>query len=93
MEVDFHLMSTSYKTHSIYVFNPEPNSKLNTIGLYFTNDEANTWTKSEMVGVNEEPTALAVHPTDDSILAVGTKNALYISNNAGNQFDEIAIYR
>ena len=89
-EIDFHLMSASYNTHTVYVFNPEPNSQMNTAGLYYTKDEATTWLKSEMAGLNEAPTALAVHPTNDSVIAVGTKDALYISNDSGNQFEKIA---
>lgn len=89
-EIDFHLMSASYETHTIYVFNPEPNTRLETVGLYYTKDEAETWVKSEMIGINEVPGALAVHPTNDSILAIGTKNGLYVSEDAGNQFVKIA---
>lgn len=89
-EIDFHLMSASYKKHTVYVVNPEPNSRLKTTGLYYTKDDAKTWTKSEMAGIDAELTSLAVHPTDDSIVAVGTTKALYVSTDSGNQFEKIA---
>lgn len=92
-EIDFHLMSASYKTHTIYAVNPEPNSRLTTTGLYYSKDDAKTWNKSEMTGIDAELfelTSLAVHPTDDSIVAVGTTKALYVSNDSGNQFEKIA---
>ncbi|MFS0728409.1 F510_1955 family glycosylhydrolase [Paenibacillus sp. 1P07SE] len=89
-EIDFHLLSASYMSNSIYVFNPEPNVRLETIGLYYTQDEAENWMQSEMNGLTEEPIALAVHPSDDAIVAVGTEEALYVSSDYGNQFEKIA---
>ncbi|MED4599693.1 glycosyl hydrolase [Paenibacillus validus] len=92
-EIDFHLMSASYKTHTIYAVNPEPNSRLTTTGLYYSKDDAKTWNKSEMTGIDvelSELTSLAVHPSDDSIVAVGTTKALYVSKDSGNQFEKIA---
>ncbi|MBJ6362592.1 F510_1955 family glycosylhydrolase [Paenibacillus sp. GCM10012307] len=87
--IDFHLLSASYASHTIYVFNPEPNERLDTVGLYYTQDEAKSWHKSEMKGLTEEPRALAVHPTDDAIVAVGTEKGLYLSTDYGNQFKKI----
>ncbi|NTZ20729.1 glycosyl hydrolase [Paenibacillus sp. JMULE4] len=89
-EVDFHLLNAAYNTHTLYVFNPEPNTRLKTAGLYYTMDETKTWTKSEMNGLTDEPVALAVHPTNDAIVAVGTKKALYLSKDSGNLFEKVA---
>jgi hypothetical protein len=95
-KIDFHTMSASYKTHTIYVMNPKPNEKMDSTGLYYTQDETKTWVKSEMNGLQKESfeshmqwVALAVHPTDDSIVAVGTSSGLYLSKDYGNNFEKI----
>lgn len=89
-EIDFHLLSASYTSHAIYAFNPEPNARLETVGLYYTQDAAENWQQSEMNGLTEEPIAVAVHPSDDAIVAVGTEEALYVSTDYGNRFEKIA---
>ncbi|MFC4765857.1 F510_1955 family glycosylhydrolase [Effusibacillus consociatus] len=88
-ETDFHGMSVSYKTHTIYVLNPAPNSKMNSAGMYYSKDETKTWTRSEMKGVNEELSALAIHPTTDAVVAVGTENGIYVSKDYGQNFAKI----
>ncbi len=88
-ESDFHRMAVGYKTHAIYVINEQQNSKLNSAGLFYSTDEANTWTKSAAAGLNEEPTALSVHPTDEKTIALGTKSGLLLSNDFGNRFEKL----
>lgn len=88
-EVDFHNMDVSEQTHTIFVMNPEPNEKMDSTGLYYSRDEAQTWIKSQMTGLDGEVTALAVHPTQDAMVAVGTRNGLYLSSNYGDQFEKI----
>lgn len=85
---DFHNMAVAYKSHAIYVFNEQPNAKLTSIGLYDSKDDAKTWNKAEMNGFSEEPLAMAVHPTDDKVIAIGTKSGLYLSNDSGNHFEK-----
>lgn len=89
-EIDFHLMNVSYRTHTIYVYNPQPNSALKKVGLYYSKDEAKTWVRAEMEGLSGEPAALAVHPTNDEVVAVGTKDGLYVSLNNGQTFEKIS---
>ncbi|MGM0883214.1 MAG: F510_1955 family glycosylhydrolase [Bacillota bacterium] len=86
-ESDFHRMAVGYKTHAIYVINEQQSSKLNSSGLFYSTDDAKNWTKSAAAGLNEEPTALAVHPTDEKTIAIGTKSGLLISNDFGNRFE------
>jgi hypothetical protein len=95
-KIDFHTMSASYKTHTIYVMNPKPNEKMDSTGLYYSQDETKTWIKSEMNGLEKESfeshmqwVALAVHPTDDSVVAVGTSSGLYLSRDYGNNFEKV----
>ncbi|MFC4767007.1 F510_1955 family glycosylhydrolase [Effusibacillus consociatus] len=88
-ETDFHGMTASYKSHTIYAFTPAPNSKMKSKGLYYTKDETKTWTKSEMKGINEDLSALAVHPTKDSVVALGTDSGVYLSKDYGQNFEKI----
>ncbi|MED4779403.1 F510_1955 family glycosylhydrolase [Brevibacillus choshinensis] len=88
-ETDFHNMAVGYTSHVIYAINPEPNSKMSSAGLYFSKDDGSSWTKSDMNGITEEPTAMAVHPTEPSILAIGTPTAVYLSNDYGNVFEKV----
>lgn len=86
---DFHGMSVSYNTHTVYVLNPEPNSKMDATGLYYTQDDAKTWVKSKMEGLNEEPIVLTVHPSNDAIVAIGTPTGGYLSADYGDTFEKV----
>jgi hypothetical protein len=88
-ESDFHGMAVGYKTHTIYVFNSFPNSKMDTPGMYYTKDETKTWVKSELNGFNERPTSMAVHPTEEGIVAVGTETGVYLSRDYGQNFEKV----
>jgi hypothetical protein len=88
-ETDFHIMAVGYNSHVIYVINPQPNSKMDATGLYYSKDEGETWTKTEMKGINEEPTSLAVHPTNESVVAIGIPTGVYLSKDYGNSFEKV----
>jgi hypothetical protein len=92
-EYDFHLMSASYKKHTIYAIDPIRMSGSNTTfssgGLYYTKDEGKTWVKTEMKGVNGESVSLAAHPSNDAVVAVGTSNGIYLSMNYGQSFEAL----
>ncbi|MBP1156473.1 MULTISPECIES: F510_1955 family glycosylhydrolase [unclassified Paenibacillus] len=87
-EMDFHAMAVGYHSHVIYAFNPESNSRMQTPGLYVSKDDAKSWSKSEMSGFEGELTAVAAHPIDPAIVAVGGKSGLYVSRNSGQSFDQ-----
>lgn len=86
---DFHAMTVGFKTHTLYVFNEQPNSKMKVAGLYYTKDDTRTWIKSDMNGFAGEPLTMATHPTDDRVIALGAKDGLYLSNDSGNHFEKI----
>jgi heme exporter protein D len=88
-EMDFHGMAASYNTHTIYVFNTQPNSRMETPGMYYTKDETKTWEISKLQGLNDRPSSLAVHPTNDSTVAMGTQSGVYLSNDYGNNFEKV----
>lgn len=88
-EIDFHGMAVGYYSHAIYVLNPEPNSRMQDTGLYYTLDDTKTWTKSEMKGLEGQAASIAVHQEDDSIIAIGTNQGAFISTDNGNTFENL----
>ncbi|MBM7587396.1 photosystem II stability/assembly factor-like uncharacterized protein [Bacillus pakistanensis] len=88
-EIDFHGMAVGYYSHAIYVFNPEKNSRMSENGLYYSLDEAKTWTKSEMNGLEGQTATLAVHPSKENIVVVSTNNGAYYSKDYGNNFEPL----
>ncbi|WP_298829886.1 F510_1955 family glycosylhydrolase [uncultured Planococcus sp.] len=89
-EVDFHGMAVGYNSHAIYVINPQTNSRMDDIGLYYSTDETETWTKSEMTGLQGPIFSIAVHPTDEATVALGTSEGVFLSNDFGQTFDPVS---
>lgn len=89
-ETDFHLLATGYETNAIYVFNPAPNSRMKSPGLYYTVNDGFVWNRASASGFNGAPTSLAVHPSDPKVVAIGSKDGLYLSTNSGDSFRAIA---
>ncbi|WP_373864537.1 F510_1955 family glycosylhydrolase [Paenibacillus humicus] len=85
-EVDLHGMTAGYRSHSLYVVNPEPNSKMKQSGLFYSKDEGKTWTNSPATGLQGQMTVIAAHPSDASIVAVGTTTGAYLSRDYGQRF-------
>jgi hypothetical protein len=88
-EIDFHGMAVGYKSHAIYVFNPESNSRMDDTGLYYTLDETKTWERSELSGLDGQPSAMAIHPTEQGTLVITTNKGVFISTDFGNQFEKL----
>lgn len=86
-EVDFHTLSLGYETEDIYVYTPEQNSKMSEPGFYYTDDQAKTWTQMKMQGISGTPTAIIAHPSKKGVLALGTDEGLYLSENFGKTFE------
>lgn len=88
-EIDFHGMTVGYETKDIYVFNPEQNSRMEQTGFYYSTDETKTWNKAEFNGVKGQATTLAAHPTKEGIVAIGTDQGIFLSEDFGNTFESI----
>lgn len=86
-EIDFHNMAAGYYSHAIYVQNPEPNSRMEETGLYYTLDDTKNWEKSQMNGVSGQPAAMAVHPTLENIIVISTNEGVFLSKDYGNTFE------
>lgn len=89
-EVDFHGMAVGYNSHAIYVINPQANSRMDDIGLYYSTDDTETWTKSEMTGLQGPIFSIAVHPTDEATVALGTSEGVFLSNDFGQTFESVS---
>ena len=90
-ESDFHLLATSYQTNAVYVVNARANSRMPQPGLYVTTDDGNRWQQAKQAGLSADRLrSLAVHPTQGKLVAVGTTDGLYLSHDAGENFQRLA---
>lgn len=88
---DFHGMAVGYKSHAIYLFNPQANARLSIAGLYVSLDETKTWKMSNLNGLSGDLISLAAHPSDTATVAVGSSKGAFLSTDFGNQFDKLPI--
>lgn len=88
-ESDFHLLATSYGTNAVYVYNPAPNSKMKTPGVYYTLNNGFVWKRAQAGGFSGQPTSLAVHPSDPKVVVIGAKSGFYLSTDSGDSFRAI----
>lgn len=86
-EADFHLLAVSYKTADVYVYNPQPNSRIPEPGIYWTADQGMTWRRAAADGLTGRLFALAVHPRKPGIVAAGTDRGLFLSRDHGGRFE------
>ncbi len=90
-ETDFHLLATSWNTNAVYVWNPDPSSRIRKTGLHFTLNDGFSWKAASARGLQGEPHALAVHPDDAARVAVATANGIFVSNDSGESFRRLAV--
>ena len=89
-ETDFHVLATSYGTNAIYVYNPAPNSKMKSPGLYYTLNNGFMWKRAQAQGFSGEPSSLAVHPSDPKVVVIASKSGFYLSTDSGDTFRAIS---
>ena len=90
-EVDFHGMTVGYETEEFYVFNPAQNSQMDQPGFYYSTDQAKTWKQSELAGIEGQAIALAAHPTEAGVVAIGTDQGVFLSKDHGDSFEKLSI--
>lgn len=88
-ESDFHMMAVGYGSHAIYVLNTTPNSKLG-VGLFYSLDDAKTWTQSNAQGLTGQLVQLAAHPSQANIIAAVTQDGSFLSTDHGQTFERVA---
>ncbi len=89
-ESDFHTLATSYDTNAVFVVNHHPNSRMKQPGIFFTRNDGLQWQRAAARGLRSEIKALAVHPSDPGIVAVGAADGHYQSRDSGAGFDMLA---
>lgn len=85
-ETDFHLLATGWNTNVIYVWNPEPSSRMRQIGIHYTVNNGFAWKRPRAAGLEGEPHGLAVHPDNAAIVAVATAAGVFLSLDSGEKF-------
>lgn len=89
-ESDFHLLAASYGTNAVYVVNGHPNSRMPKAGIHFTLADGKQWQHAAARGLQGDIQALAVHPDDAKVVAVGTDRGLFLSRDSAGSFEPLA---
>jgi hypothetical protein len=85
-EIDFHYLAAGYDSNAIYVLNETPIEELNA-GLHYSTDEGVSWTKATMNGfISDSIFNLSAHPTRKEIIAIGSEDGIFISDDYGENF-------
>src|SRR3972149_7591070 len=63
---------------------------MRTPGIYSTVDDGFAWKRAESRGLEGELIHLAVHPSNNKIVAAGTKTGLFLSTDGGDNFKRLA---
>ncbi|MBA2175669.1 hypothetical protein H0266_12280 [Halobacillus locisalis] len=88
-ESDFHAMGVGARNHVIYVLNQRPNSEMEQ-GLYKSTDDGETWEEIAADGLGEKIFQIAVHPDDESLVAVAGATGIYLSDDGGEKFEKVS---
>ncbi|WP_052807474.1 F510_1955 family glycosylhydrolase [Risungbinella massiliensis] len=90
-ESDFHHLAASHRTGTLYVYNQQPNQKMQ-VGLYYSTDQGKNWTKSTLSGVEAtEVWMVKADPNKSNTVALLAKEGLYLSNDTGNTFWKVPV--
>lgn len=89
-EVDFHQLATSYGTNAVYVVTHAPNSRMSKPGIHATFNDGFSWKHAASNGLDGQLISLAVHPTNNKIVAAGTKTGLFLSTDGSDNFKRLA---
>lgn len=85
-EIDFHYLAAGYDSNAVYVINEMPTKEM-AAGLHYTVDEGVTWNEAAMNNFDSEfISSLAVHPSKEKMIAIGSKDGLFLSNDYGENF-------
>lgn len=86
-EIDFHYLAAGYDSNAIYVLNEMPTKEM-AGGLHYTLDEGSTWHEASLNNFNSEFISnLAAHPSQEELIAIGSKDGIFISRDYGENFE------
>ncbi|MEK6594467.1 MAG: F510_1955 family glycosylhydrolase [Pseudomonadota bacterium] len=89
-EADFHQLATSYGTNAVYVVTHAPNSRMSKPGIHATVNDGFSWKRAEGNNLEGPLLSLAVHPSNNQIVAAGTKTGLFLSTDGGDNFKRLS---
>ncbi len=87
-ETDFHAMAVGYRSHHLFVMNPQPNSDMGA-GFFRSENEGEKWTETDAKGLEGDVTYLAMHPDDSQWIAASTSTGIYLSKDGGGSFEKL----
>ncbi|ARK24124.1 sialidase [Sporosarcina sp. P37] len=88
-EIDFHYMAVGYESNAIYALNEMPTKEM-PAGLHYSLDEGESWEEALMNGFDSEFISnLAAHPSREELIAIGSKDGLFLSRDYGESFAPI----
>ncbi|HSJ36655.1 MAG TPA: hypothetical protein VK945_00400 [Planococcus sp. (in: firmicutes)] len=87
-ESDFHAMAVGYRSHHIFLMNPEANSRMQR-GFYRSVDEGESWDPVEPQGLDGEVLALSMHPDNSDLIAAATSGGVFLSEDGGENFSQL----
>ncbi|MBU9674054.1 hypothetical protein KQ939_14030 [Planococcus sp. CP5-4] len=87
-ETDFHEMAVGYNNGNLFVFNPQPNSEMDT-GFHRSDDAGKTWQPTVAEGLDGKVTFLAMHPDDSMMIAAASNQGIFWSEDGGESFSRI----
>lgn len=88
-QLDFHYMAAGYDSNEVFVVNETPIKEL-PAGLEYTTDEGATWESASMNGFTSDTISnVAAHPSDKGMLAIGSKDGIFISRDYGENFERM----
>lgn len=84
-ETDFHGMAAGYRSHHLFVMNPQENSQMGP-GYFRSEDEGKQWQQVDGKGLEGEISAFAMHPSDSQLIAAATTAGIFLSEDGGDSF-------
>lgn len=88
-ESDFHFLSTSYETDTLYVINEKENPTLKP-GVYLSENEGKSWKPVMLNGLDSDTFGMiAVHPTNSNKMAMTTRSGIFLSEDKGKNMKRI----
>lgn len=88
-EADFHVVAAGYESNALYVHTTARNPRMPRAGLYRMQNEGVDWRSAGARGMRGEIFTLAVHPTDEAMVAAATSEGLFLSRNGGDDFETL----
>jgi hypothetical protein len=86
---DFHVVGAGYESNALYVYNAAPRPLMPQAGLYRVTSDGPGGRSLGARGMRGETFMLAVHPTDESMVAAVTSEGLFLSRNGGEDFEAL----